>query len=141
MVMNQNPLTAPLSALKQIGEQTNVAIQSMGTGLTRATSQTLDALVGGFPPLPGMPGAQARVTTGLPGFPGPGALLPANLQQALGQVENLLIPPGLPRPSQVFTGVVPPAPVAPPTPEKPGPSAAEAGTQAARRRVAERRGM
>ncbi|KKL82283.1 hypothetical protein LCGC14_1986320 [marine sediment metagenome] len=130
-----NPLTAPLSALKQIGEQTNIAIQSMGTGMSRAASSTLDALVGGVPALPGIPGAAARPTA-------PGQLLPANLQQALGQVENLIIPPGLPRPSQVFTGVVPPTPPAPrPEERPPAPPAAEAGTTASRRRVAERRGM
>jgi len=138
MANQANPLTAPLSALKQIGEQTNVAIQSMGTGITRATSQTLDALMGGLPGLPGVPGAPAPARNA--GLPTPQALMPANLQQALGQVENLLIPPGLPRPSQVLTGVTQPPPPPPPAPPN-GPTAADAGTMAARRRVVERRGM
>lgn len=134
-----NPFTAPLSAIKQMGEQANVAIQSLGTGMTRATSQTLDALMGGLPGLPGLPGT--------PGAPAPamnaglptGALMPANLTQALGQVENLLIPPGLPRPSQVLAGVTPPTPTPPPTP--PPVERLDAGTVATRRRVSERRGL
>ena len=131
-----NPFTAPLSALKQIGEQTNVAIQQLGTGLATAASQGLDAILAGAPPLPGVPGAPARA----PGIPTPQQLLPANLQQALSQVENLLIPPGLPRPSQVMRGAVPtPTPPMPPAPPAEAPPAPPA--MAARRRVAERRGL
>lgn len=135
MANQQNLLTAPLSAIKQMGEQANVTIQSMGTGMTRATSQVLDSLMGGLPALPGMPGGNAGAPAGLPT---PQTLMPANLQQALGQVENLLIPPGLPRPSQVLTGVVQPPP-APPAEEAPAPANAQATAQ--RRRVQERRGM
>ncbi|KKM02826.1 hypothetical protein LCGC14_1780590 [marine sediment metagenome] len=125
-----NPLTAPLTMLKQIGEQASVTIQGLGTGMATATSQGLDALISGVPPLPGVPGVAAR-----PGIPTPAQLMPANLQQALGQVENLLIPPGLPRPSQVLRTVpTTPTPPTPPTPATP-PAVAQ------RRRVAERRGM
>jgi len=132
-----NPLTLPLSTIKQMGEQANVAIQSLGTGMTRATSQTLDALMGGIPALPGMPGGNGGAPAGLPT---PQGLMPANLQQALGQVENLLIPPGLPRPSQVLTGVTP-APTPLPAERPAAGNGANAGTIAARRRVVERRGM
>lgn len=135
MANQLNPFTAPLSAIKQMGEQANVAIQSLGTGMTRATSQTLDALMGGLPGLPGMPGAPAPARNA--GLPTPGGLMPANLTQALSQVENLLIPPGLPRPSQVLAGVTPPTPP-PPTPPA---AAADAQAVAARRRVQERRGL
>jgi len=135
---NQNPFTAPLSAIKIMGEQMNVAIQGMGTGMTRAASQTLDSLMGGLPALPGMPGGQARAA----GIPTPGALLPANLAQALGSIENVLIPPGLPRPSTMLPGFGPPE-TTPPAEETPagGNAGAAAGTLATRRRVAERRGM
>ena len=133
---NQNLFTAPLSALKQIGEQTSLAIQQVGAGFATAASQGLDALIAGVPPVPGVPGvpgAPARA----PGVP---QLLPANLQQALSQVENLLIPPGLPRPTQVMKGAVPtPTPPTPPTPPAEAPPAPPA--VAARRRVAERRGL
>lgn len=132
-----NPLTAPLSALKQIGEQANAAIQQVGTGFATATSQGLDALIAGVPPLPGVPGVPG-VPARAPGIPTPQQLLPANLQQALSQVENLLIPPGLPRPTQIMKGVVPTPTPAPPAPPEapPAPPA-----MAARRRVAERRGL
>ncbi len=139
MVMGQgNLLTAPLAALKQMGETANVTIQGLGTGITRAASGTLDALAAGIPPLPGLPGTAARA----PGFPTAKQLLPANITQALGQVENLLIPPGLPRPSQLLAGVTPPRTPQPPA-ETPAPKTppTDTGALASRRQVAERRGM
>ncbi len=133
-----NLLTAPLSALKQMGETANVTIQGLGTGITRAASGTLDALMAGIPPLPGMPGAAARG----PGFPTAQQLLPANITQALGQVENLLIPPGLPRPTQMLAGVTPPTTPQPPAePTAPRTPPANTGAMASRRQVAERRGL
>lgn len=107
-----NPLAAPLTALKQLGEQTNQAIQSLGAGIARSASQGLDALVSGAPPIPGIPGAPAA------GLLTPQQLLPANLTQALGQIENVLIPSGLPRPSQALAGAQPPfAPQPTPQPQ------------------------
>jgi len=131
-----NPFTAPLTMIKQVGEQASVAIQGLGTGMTTVASQGLDTLIAGVPGVPGIPGAPAAAP---PGVPTPQQLLPANLQQALGQVENLLIPPGLPRPSQALRA-------APPTPP-PAPAAGAQGAEpappavATRRRVAERRGL
>jgi len=133
-----NPLTAPLTMLKQIGEQTTSAIASVGTSISQVASQGLDTLITGVPGLPGAPGVPAAA----PGIPTPQQLMPANLQQALGQVENLLIPPGLPRPSQAFKAA--PTPTPPPTPT---PEAVTQGAQptppamAQRKRVAERRGL
>lgn len=136
MANQANPLTAPLTALKQMGEQASAAISSMGTGMTQTVSQGLDALITGVPGMPGIPGAPAAA----PGLPTPQQLMPANLQQALGQVENLLIPPGLPRPSQALTRQ--PAPPPPPPPSPQGNQVAEpSGAQPMRRRVMERRGL
>ena len=129
-----NPLTAPLTMIKQVGEQASAAIASVGTSMSMAASQGLDALITGVPPLPGAPGVAAA-----PGLPTPAQLMPANLQQALGQVENLLIPPGLPRPSQAFKAAPTPTPTPPAPPTQgaqPTPPA-----MAQRRRVAERRGL
>ena len=132
-----NPLTAPLTMIKQVGEQASNAIQSVGTGLTQMTSQGLEALITGVPPLPGVPGVPAAAR---PGLPTPQQLMPANLQQTLTQVENLLIPPGLPRPSQVLK--VAPAPPPPPPPAPPTQGVQDAPPAVAqRRRVAERRGL
>jgi len=132
-----NPLTAPLSTVKQIGEQASAAIQSLGTGMTRAASQTLDAVAGAFPPLPGMPGAASKAS----GFPAPQQLLPANLQQALGQVENLLIPPGLPRPTQILGQAAPPTRQPPAEQPATNHTPVNTGAMASRRQVAERRGL
>lgn len=131
-----NPFTAPLTMIKQVGEQASAAIQSVGTGMTQAASQGLDALISGVPSLPGLPGAAGRTT-----IPTPQQLMPANLQQALGRVENLLIPPGLPKPSQAFKAT----PAATPTPTPQPTQGAQAAQEtppamAQRRRVAERRG-
>ena len=129
-----NPFTAPLTMIKQIGEQASVAIQGLGTGMTQTASQGLDAIIAGVPPVPGMPAPAAA-----PGLPTPAQLMPANLQQALGQVENLLIPPGLPRPSQAFKAVPTPQPTPPAQPTQGAQPTPPAVAQ--RRRVAERRGM
>ena len=131
-----NPFTAPLSMVKQLGEQGNVAIQSLGTSMTQTASQVLDTLMGAAPPLPGA--APGRAPTAAAG------LLPANLQQALGQVETLL-PPGLPRPSQMMGAPAPPPPLAAPPAAPPANNnqpAPQQGTAATgRRKVLERRGI
>jgi len=131
-----NPLTAPLTMIKQVGEQTSAAIASVGTSMTQVASQGLDAFIAGVPPIPGVaPGVPAAA----PGIPTIQQLMPANLQQALGQVENLLIPPGLPRPSQALR--VAPTPTPPPTPAAANQVEPTPPAMAQRRRVAERRGM
>ena len=130
-----NPLTAPLTMIKQVGEQTAAMVTSLGTGMTQAASQGLDAIITGIPPLPGMPGAA-------PGAPTPASLMPANLQQAMSQVENLLIPKGLPRPSQAFKAQpLVTQPAQPAAPAQPSAGTEIPTAMAQRRRVAERRGL
>lgn len=102
-----NPLVAPLQAMKQIGEQANMGIQSLGTGLAQTASMGLDTLMSAAPALPGVPG----VAAGVPGVPG----LPNNIKQVLSQVENVIIPAGLPRLSQMAPQ--PPAQQQPPAPQ------------------------
>lgn len=136
MPTDMNPLTAPFSLVKQMGEQTNAMIQGFGTSATQATSQMLDTLMAAAPPVPGMPGVPAA-RAGLPG-----------IQRVLGQVESLLIPPGLPRPSQAMAPAPTPNEVAAaevaaaaiaangkPVPVQPGTA------MTSRRKVLERRGI
>ncbi|KKK80520.1 hypothetical protein LCGC14_2822690, partial [marine sediment metagenome] len=58
-----NPLTAPLTMIKQVGEQAAATISSLGSGMSQAASQGLDAIITGVPPLPGMPGAAPGAPT------------------------------------------------------------------------------
>ncbi len=128
-----NPLTAPLSLLKQVGEQTNIGIQTMGSGMAQAVSSSLDALMGIVPGGNPSPNPGPR---GNPRSPNPQQLLPRNLTQALSRVENVILPPGLPRISTMLAPRAP-APPAPPAPARPPAPPAPA----VRRRVAERRGV
>lgn len=125
----KNPFTAPLTAIKQIGEQTTSAINSMGTGLSQAASQGIDALISGTPPIPGV------TQTGAGGIPTPAQLMPANLQQALGRVQNLLIPQGLGRPTVTPTPTV--TETAPPAATEPVDNA----PVVVRQQIIERRGL
>ncbi len=131
----QNPLTAPLSMVKQIGEQSVQTVQSVQTSMAQAVSQTLDSLISGAPALPGVPGAAAKG-----GLPSPASLMPANIQQVLGQVENLIVPPGLPKPTQVMGGITPPA-VTPPATQPAQTPTQQGSTAVGYRKVLERRGI
>lgn len=123
-----NPITAPLGMIKQLGETANRSIQMIQSSAVQTASQGLDMLMAGVPPLPGMPAA-AR------GNPNPGQqLLPANMVQALSQLENLAIPPGLPRLTQMMQGITP-------APAPPAPAAAPPPAAAAPGRIMERRGI
>ncbi len=120
-----NPLAAPLMTLKQIGEQTNQMISSMGMNLARSTSQGLDALASGS--LPGLPGATGK------GLSLPSNLMPKNLTAALTNIQNVLLPPGLTK-----TVVTQPTTTVTPTPGGPAAPAAPAATGVTgRRRITE----
>jgi hypothetical protein len=129
-----NPLAAPLTSLKQIGSQAVQSINSLNTGLSTTLNQGLDALIAGTPPIPGLPGGQAVGG----GLPTPASLLPTNLKQALSSVENMLIPPGLTKPSSLLKTTTP---TPTPTPTAPQPTATPTPTQAVattgRRRITE----
>ncbi len=132
-----NPLAAPLMGLKQISTQSLQAVNGLNTSFVTALNQGVDALIAGAPPLPGVPGAAA---TG--GLPSPQSLLPGNLTQALSQIENVLIPPGLPKPSQAMAGAGVTPPAAPPTPPAtPQASTPQAPAPSGRRVVTQMRGL
>lgn len=94
--MGDNLLTAPLTAIKQLGEQSNQAIQSLGNGVANVASQGLDALITNVPPLPGMGNSGSKSLS----------LIPGKLTSALAKVEDVVIPKGvnLPKLSQAIKG-------------------------------------
>jgi hypothetical protein len=129
-----NPLAAPLNTLKQINAQAVQTVNSLNTGLSTTLNQGLDALIAGAPPpIPGMPGGQVAG-----GLPTPSGLLPSNLKQALSGVENMLIPPGLTKPSALVTpATTTPTPAAPAAPETHIPEVSTAMATTGRRRITE----
>ena len=127
-----NPLTTLANSARQINEQANQVVKSLGDSFTQTTNQLLASAAQGLPALP-LPGAQSGNPgnsrgnpnggnpNGAPngGFPTLQQLIPAQALQAVSQVEDVLLPPGLPRPSQALlqaTGARPrrqaPAPAA-----------------------------
>ena len=114
----QNPVALAANTLRQIGESANQTVMSIGTQFAQVNSQLLRGLATGAPPfplgLPPIPGLATLVNGGNPGhngngIPGPLGLLPTPQQfiprpaiQAIAQLENALLPAGLPRPAQVL---------------------------------------
>lgn len=132
-----NPLAALASSARQINEQANQVVKSLGDSFTQTTNQLLTSAAQGLPALPPLPGAQQQSSHNqrgnpngpnqFPQFPGPQQLIPTQALQAVSQVEDVILPPGLPRPSQALlqaAGVRPRRAPAPPMEEVP-PVAAE----------------
>lgn len=86
--MADNLLSAPLNVIKQITEQGNQSIQSLGTGVTTTLNKGLDALAKGLPSLPGMSKNSVQ------------SLAPSNLTTALSKVEDVVLPRGVPKISE-----------------------------------------
>ena len=136
--MVMNPLAAVANAAKTLTEQANITVKSLSDGLTQATSQILTQAAQGLPGLP-MLGGQGNPGRGNPNG-GPLAGL-AQIVAPFTQLEEVILPKGLPRPSQMILGTTaarPRAP-APAAPETPPP--APAAPARARTGVAERRGV
>lgn len=79
--MGDNLLTAPLTTIKQLGEQGNQAIQSLGNNMANVASKSIDTLVQKAPTLPGMGGG---------GGGGSESLAPASLTKVISKVEEVL---------------------------------------------------
>lgn len=76
--MPENFLTAPLSLIKQVGEQTNQTVQSIGNSMASTASKGIDSIIQNAPALPGLPGGEAK------------SMLPTSLQSVLTKVEEIL---------------------------------------------------
>lgn len=138
--MNQlpNPLTAIANTARTFNEQANVTLKSLSDTVTQASNNLLTGLAQGLPGLPALGGGNPGR-----GNPNGGAAAVPSIQTLLApfsQLEDVLLPPGLPRPSQVLLGTAPrprPAAATPPANERvdmPAPPPA-------RLRVTERRGV
>jgi hypothetical protein len=133
-----NPLSTLATSARQLNEQANQVVKSLGDSFTQTTNQLLASAAQGLPALPPLPGAQASNPgnsrgnpNGAPngGFPQLQQLIPAQALQAVSQVEDVLLPPGIPRPSQTLlqaTGARPRRPAPMPAEEAPAAPAAPA---------------
>jgi hypothetical protein len=117
-----NPLATLATSARQLNEQANQVVKSLGDSFTQTTNQLLASAAQGLPPLPPLPGAtqgngskngNGNGNGGNPGNGNGGALpslrqlVPAQALQAVSQVEDVVIPVGFPRPSQVLLGARP----------------------------------
>ncbi len=121
-----NPLATLATSARQLNEQANQAVKSLGDSFTQTTNQLLATAAQGLPPLPPLPGAQASNpgngrgnSNGGSGLPQLQQLIPTQALQAVSQVEDVLLPPGIPRPSQTLFQAARPRRQAPPPEETP----------------------
>lgn len=137
-----NPFALVANTVRQIGESANQTVQSVGNQFAQVTSQGLRAVASGGPPLPlpgvaggiplpfGNPGGSSHNNNnngnqaGPLGLPSLQQLLPVQAIQAVGQLENSILPAGVPRISQLLLSMAGgvPANGEGPAPE-PGPAA------------------
>jgi hypothetical protein len=124
-----NPLATIASSARQLNEQANQAVKSLGDSFTQTTNQFLASAAQAAPPLPPLPGAQQgshsrgnpNGPNQFPQLPTPQQLIPAQALQAVSQVEDVLLPPGIPRPSQALLQATRPRRPAPPPEEAAAP--------------------
>ena len=107
-----NPLATLATSARQLNEQANQVVKSLGDSFTQTTNQLLASAAQGLPPLPPLPGATqgngSKNGNGNGGaLPSLRQLVPAQALQAVSQVEDVVIPVGFPRPSQVLLGARP----------------------------------
>ena len=114
-----NPLATLATSARQMNEQANQVVKSLGDSFTQTTNQLLASAAQGLPPLPPLPGmtqgnGSKNGNGSNPGngnggpFPSLQQLVPAQALQAVSQVEDVVFPAGFPRPSQVFLGAARP---------------------------------
>ncbi len=130
----QNPVALAANTLQQLGATATQTITSLGNNLNQTASQLLRGLSSGaalplplgLPPLPGLaaingainggsthnngnPNGNQAGPLGLPGLPTLQQLVPIQAIQAIGQLENTILPPGVPRVSQMLLAAFGPA--------------------------------
>jgi hypothetical protein len=113
MTMPQNPIAMGANVLRQIGETANQTVMTLGNQFAQTNSQILRGIATGAPPglpLPGAAGNPGNPNGQLGLFPlgngaaaGPlGLPLPTEALRSINQLENSILPAGLPRPSAVL---------------------------------------
>ena len=95
----QNPVALAANTVRQLGETANQTVQSLGNQLAATSSTLLSGLAGGSGPL-ALPGISGANGGGL--LPAPQQLVPTQALQALSQLENAVLPAGLPRPAAML---------------------------------------
>lgn len=121
------PLSGVATAARQGIEQLNVTNKALSDGVATTVTSLLSSLPiignGGGNPNGNPNGGQAA---GLPGLPGLATLFPAGVTQAISSLEEVVIPAGAPRPTQLLgltrtrrrAETIAPEPAAAPTDER-----------------------
>jgi hypothetical protein len=103
MTMPQNPIAMGANVLRQIGETANQTVMTLGNQFAQTQSQLLRGLATGQPPLSlSLPGLGANGNGGGVGAGPLGLPLPTEALRSINQLENSILPAGLPRPSSML---------------------------------------
>lgn len=94
-----NPVALAANTVRQLGETANQTVQSLGNQLAQTSSTLLSGLANGAGPLP-LPGISGANGGGP--LPTPQQLVPTQALQAISQLENAVLPAGLPRPAAML---------------------------------------
>lgn len=96
-----NPLVAIANTARTFNEQANTTVKALSDSITQASNTVLTGLAQGLPGLPGLGGGNpGRGNT----HNGGAVNIAQQLLAPFSQLEDVLLPPGLPRPSQVLLG-------------------------------------
>ncbi len=97
--MTMNPISLAANTARQGGETLNQTVQSLQNSVAQTSSTVLQGLAAGVPSLP-LPGIAAAPGGGLP--------VPTQALQALSQLENAVLPAGVPGPAGALLRAVAP---------------------------------
>lgn len=108
MTTPQSPVALGANVLRQIGETGVQTVTTLGQQFAQANSTILRQIASGAPPfplalpIPGLGGNPGNPNGGAGLLPTPASLIPTPALQAIAQLENSVLPAGLPRPAAIL---------------------------------------